>query len=167
MSEERVTIYTDGGCAPNPGPGGWAALYLFRGAARFIAGYSEHSTNNRMELTAAIEALKNLKWPAEVEIRTDSRYLKDGIQIWLKNWREKNWRTSSNKPVLNQDLWIELSHQMKDHRTRWAWVRGHSTDKYNNFVDGLVRGAIEARASTDMRMTMGDLERMIISTRHR
>jgi ribonuclease HI len=108
-SESAVTIFTDGACSHNPGPGGWAALLILRDTVRFISGYESHTTNNRMELSAAISALRTLKWRSDADVHTDSKYLQDGIKFWIHKWKRNNWRNASNKPVLNQDLWMALS----------------------------------------------------------
>jgi ribonuclease HI len=160
VSEEGplVTVYTDGACSGNPGPGGWAALLISENATRFLSGFSSRTTNNRMELQAAIEALKALKVSAIVQMHTDSTYVRDGIQKWIYSWQSKNWRTSSNKPVVNQDLWVELFQLVKSHQIVWKWVRSHGDDKYNNFVDLLARGAISRKSGIDVRLSVRELE---------
>jgi len=161
MSERRVIVYTDGACSRNPGPGGWGALLIFRGTARFLSGYAPQTTNNQMELSAAIAALNAFHKEASVEIHTDSLYLKDGIQKWIRAWRTNNWRTFGNKPVKNKEYWIELDRQLLSHDVHWSWVRGHSTNRYNNFVDWLARDAIIHRAGRDQKMSVFNLERYI------
>jgi ribonuclease HI len=156
--ESAITIFTDGACSYNPGPGGWAALLILRNTARFISGYESHTTNNRMELLAAISALKTLQRRSTANIHTDSLYLRDGINRWIHRWKKNNWRSSSNKPVVNQDLWTELSELADKHHIHWLWVRGHSTDRYNNFVDLLARGAISRRGGVDVRLGVSELE---------
>jgi Ribonuclease HI len=141
---ELIEIYTDGGCDPNPGPGGWAALIMANGTKREISGYAEKTTNNRMELTAAIQALKSLPAPAKVKVYTDSQYLQRGIQEWMPGWIAKNWRGSSG-PVLNQDLWKELLAAIQPHQVTWQWVRGHAGNANNVRVDWLVQQARKAR----------------------
>jgi len=131
-----LIIYTDGGCDPNPGPGGWAALIIEDGKRREIYGAEPHSTNNRMELTAAIEALKSIKTPARVTIFTDSQYLQKGISEWMPKWLAKNWR-GSNGPVANQDLWKELLAVSSQHHVKWHWLRGHAGSAENERVDYL------------------------------
>src|ERR1700741_703030 len=158
ISDSVVTIFTDGACSHNPGPGGWAALLIFRGTARFISGYERHTTNNRMELRAAIGALTTLTKSAEANVHTDSKYLQDGISRWIRGWIKNKWKTSGNKPVLNQDLWLELLSLVETHHVHWSWVRGHSTNKFNNFVDLLARGAISRREGVDVRLSLGELE---------
>lgn len=135
-----LIIYTDGGCDPNPGPGGWAALIIEDGKRREIYGAEPHSTNNRMELTAAIEALKSIKTPARVTIFTDSQYLQKGISEWMPKWLAKNWR-GSNGPVANQDLWKELLAVSSQHHVKWHWLRGHAGSAENERVDYLCSAA--------------------------
>jgi ribonuclease HI len=159
--ETAVTIFTDGACSRNPGPGGWAVLLILNDAARFISGYEKNTTNNRMELYAAISALKILKRSAIADIHTDSLYLKDGISRWIHAWQRNNWKTANNKPVLNRDLWIELSELVKIHHVRWIWVRGHSTDLFNNFVDLLARRAILRKSGEDIRLSVPELKEIL------
>jgi ribonuclease HI len=135
-----IEIYTDGGCDPNPGPGGWAAMILEDGSKKEISGYDPQTTNNRMELTAAIQALRNLSTPARVKIYTDSQYLQRGMTEWMPGWLRKNWRGSSG-PVANQDLWKELLDVMKPHQVTWQWVRAHAGNVNNTRVDWLVNQA--------------------------
>ena len=141
-----VTIYTDGSCEPNPGLGGWAALLIYKSRRKEISGWEAESTNNRMELTAAIKALETLTRPCKVDLHTDSEYLKRGITEWIDNWRARNWRRK--KGVLkNVELWKQLDAVMKNHEMQWHWVRGHAGNKYNQRVDYLARKAIrEAKA---------------------
>lgn len=136
-----VKIYTDGACDPNPGPGGWAALLLYDNREKTLTGFEEQTTNNRMELTAAIQALKALKQPSQVGFYTDSEYLKRGISEWMPNWRARNWRRKSGK-LANVDLWKKLDEVIQQHHIEWHWVRGHSGDRYNQHVDYLARQAI-------------------------
>lgn len=140
MTSPRVIIYTDGGCDPNPGRGGWAALLLSGGLEKELLGSASMSTNNRMELTAAIEALRALNHPSLVDLYTDSQYLMRGITEWMPKWLAKNWR-GSNGPVLNKDLWQALLAETSRHTIKWHWVKGHSSDKYNQRVDELVQKA--------------------------
>ena len=142
----QVTIYTDGSCEPNPGVGGWAALLIYKSRRKEISGWEAESTNNRMELTAAIKALETLTRPCKVDLHTDSEYLKRGITEWIDNWRARNWRRK--KGVLkNVELWKQLDAVMKNHEIQWHWVRGHAGNKYNQRVDYLARKAIrEAKA---------------------
>jgi ribonuclease HI len=142
----RVTIYTDGGCDPNPGPGGWAAILITTRAdgspyEREICGAEPDTTNNRMELTAAIEALRALNKPCQVTLRTDSQYLRRGITQWLKRWVENGWRGSRKQPIKNQDLWQALLAEKQPHEIDWQWVKGHAGDAYNERVDRLVAEA--------------------------
>jgi ribonuclease HI len=136
----EVIIYSDGACDPNPGRGGWAALIITPGGKMEISGREADSTNNRMEMTAAIRALKTLKHPASVTIYTDSRYLQQGIEAWLPGWIKRGWKTTSGK-VANRDLWEELLEAKKPHQVSWRWVRGHDGDIYNSRVDALARRA--------------------------
>ena len=140
MTSPHVVIYTDGGCDPNPGRGGWAALLLADGLEKELLGSAPVTTNNRMELTAAIEALRALKHPSVVDLYTDSQYLMRGITEWMPKWLVKNWR-GSNGPVLNKDLWQALLVETARHKIKWHWVKGHSTDRYNQRVDELVQKA--------------------------
>ncbi len=141
----RATIYTDGGCRPNPGPGGWGAVILREGRQPLeLSGGDPATTNNRMELTAALEALRALETPHEVELVTDSQYLRRGIGEWLPAWRARGWRTRSGGEVANRDLWEALEAELGRHRVRWRWVRGHSGDRWNERADRLARAAIPA-----------------------
>lgn len=141
--KHRVVIYTDGGCVPNPGVGGWAAVLLSGGRRREISGGEPESTNNRMELTAAIEALRALKRPCHVVLHTDSEYLKKGMTEWMSKWRRNGWKTRAG-PVKNVDLWQQLQEEVDRHDVDWAWVRGHSGVEENERCDELVQAAIEA-----------------------
>lgn len=141
---KAVQIYTDGGCRPNPGPGAWAALLRHGAHEREIAGYESQTTNNRMELTAALKGLQALKSPCEVDLYTDSNYLKQGMSEWLAGWKRRGWRTADHKPVLNEDLWRALEAAAATHRVRWHWVRGHAGHAENERVDALVTATIQA-----------------------
>lgn len=132
-----VIIYTDGACIGNPGPGGWAAIVLTGAARDTLAGGEPGTTNNRMEMTAAIRALESLPEPAPVELHTDSTYLKDGITKWIHGWKRNGWRTASRRPVKNRDLWEELDSLARRHRVTWHWVRGHEGDPLNEECDRL------------------------------
>jgi ribonuclease HI len=136
----EYVVYTDGGCDPNPGPGGWAALIIHGKTRRELSGAEAHSTNNRMELTAAIQALKAIDEPAVVTIYTDSQYLQKGISEWMPKWLAKNWRGTSG-PVANQELWKELLAVSGRHMVTWHWLRGHSGHAENERVDYLCRAA--------------------------
>ncbi|WGF88321.1 ribonuclease HI [Marinivivus vitaminiproducens] len=147
-TEDRVVeIHTDGACSGNPGPGGWAAVLVWRGLEKEISGYDPVTTNNRMELMAAIAALESLKRPMTVRLVTDSNYLKGGITTWLRGWKRNGWRTADKKPVKNQDLWERLDAAAASHRIDWQWIKGHAGDAHNERADGLARAAItNARA---------------------
>ena len=142
----RVTIYTDGGCEPNPGLGGWAAILIHEKQSKEISGASPGSTNNRMELTAVIRALEALKKPCDVEIHSDSQYVVNGMSSWIHTWKKKNWQRAG-KPVLNADLWQQLDELAGRHRIRWIWVRGHAGDHYNERCDELAQSAISRQRS--------------------
>lgn len=137
----HVTIYTDGACDPNPGPGGWAALLRSRGQEKELTGSEPDTTNNRMELTAAIQALEALTQPCQVDFYTDSEYLKRGITEWMPNWRARNWRRKGGA-LANVDLWKALDSAIQPHRINWHWVRGHAGNPDNQRVDALARQAI-------------------------
>ena len=139
----RVTIYTDGACSGNPGPGGWGALLSYGERRREICGGELQTTNNRMEMQAAIEALRSLTRPCEVDLFTDSTYLRQGILDWLPGWKRKNWKTAAGKPVKNQDLWQALDEQAARHQIRWHWVKGHNGDPGNERADALARQGLE------------------------
>jgi ribonuclease HI len=142
--EDTVTIHTDGACSGNPGPGGWGAVLRWRGRARELSGFEPATTNNRMELLAAISALETLKRPMRVQLFTDSNYLRQGITTWLPAWKNRGWRTADKKPVKNQDLWERLEQALARHDAQWRWVRGHSGDSDNERADQLARAAIRA-----------------------
>lgn len=139
-----VVIYTDGACDPNPGSGGWAALLKFGRVEKVVTGHEVRSTNNRMELTAAIEALKSLDSPHRVDIYTDSEYLCKGITEWMPRWIARNWKRKKGK-LANVDLWKELHKEVGSHRIKWHWVRGHAGNRLNQRVDRLARKAIKKR----------------------
>ena len=138
----RVELYTDGACSGNPGPGGWGVLLRAADREKELSGAVSETTNNRMELMAAIEGLRALKRPADVDLYTDSVYVRDGITRWLSKWRANGWRTSDRKPVKNQDLWETLAEAMQPHRVTWHWVRGHAGNAGNMRADALARAAI-------------------------
>jgi len=141
---KQITIYTDGACSGNPGPGGWGAVLLFNQFRKEMSGYQEQTTNNRMELTAAIEALNALKEPCEVKLYSDSAYLVNAFQQkWLDNWQKRNWVKSDKKPVENQDLWKELLRLTGIHAVTWIKVKGHADNPYNNRCDALATGEIK------------------------
>ncbi|MEM1114043.1 MAG: ribonuclease HI [Pseudomonadota bacterium] len=140
---KHVEIFTDGACRGNPGPGGWGALLRYNGKEREIYGGELETTNNRMELRAAIEGLRALKEPCQVTLTTDSTYVKNGISSWLANWKKKNWRTASKKPVKNEDLWRALDSENQRHEVRWEWVKGHSGHRENDLADALANRGID------------------------
>ena len=140
----RVDIYTDGACSGNPGPGGWGAVLIAAGNRREISGSAQETTNNRMELTAAIESLRALRRPCEVHLHSDSMYLRDGITRWIHAWKKNGWRTAARKPVKNADLWQALEAAAQSHRVRWHWVKGHAGHPENERADALARAAIPA-----------------------
>ena len=135
----RVIIHTDGACSGNPGPGGWAAILECDGSQKELLGGAAETTNNRMELTAAIEALSALKRPCAVELHTDSQYLRLGITQWIKGWKRNGWRTADRKPVKNIDLWQALDTLIAQHKVDWRWVRGHAGNDLNERADELAR----------------------------
>ncbi len=137
----RVEAWTDGGCKPNPGPGGWAVLLRFGDAERELSGGAPQTTNNRMELTAAAEALEALSRPCSVVLHTDSEYVRNGVTRWSSGWVRRNWRNASGDPVANMDLWRRVLEAAKRHQVSWQWVRGHSGDENNDRVDRLATSA--------------------------
>jgi ribonuclease HI len=139
----EVHAFTDGACLGNPGPGGWAALLRARGSERMLAGGEPQTTNNRMELMAAIGALEALTRPCQVLLTTDSRYVMQGIEEWVPRWRANGWRTADKKPVKNQDLWMRLAAACEPHQVRWQWVRGHNGHVENERVDMAARQQAE------------------------
>jgi ribonuclease HI len=147
---KHVTIYSDGACLGNPGPGGWAALLIHGDVRREIAGACAATTNNRMELTAAIEALKALKEPCEVDFHTDSKYVRDGMTSWVAGWKARGWRRG-NKPVMNVSLWKSLDAESQRHRVRWHWVQGHAGHPENERCDELANEAVHR-----LRLEMGE-----------
>ena len=138
-----VEIWTDGACAGNPGPGGWGAILCYRSSEKDLCGGEALTTNNRMELTAAIAALEALKRPAVVKLHTDSQYLRDGVTAWMGNWKRNGWRTRDRKPVKNDDLWRRLDEATQRHEIDWRWVRGHAGDPMNERADELARRGME------------------------
>ena len=144
MTEDgTVDIYTDGACSGNPGPGGWGALLVFNGHEKELSGGAPDTTNNRMELTAAIEALEGLSRPCKVRLHTDSTYVKDGITSWIHNWKRNGWRTAAKKPVKNADLWRRLDEAIGRHEITWHWVKGHAGHPGNERADALATSAVE------------------------
>ncbi len=140
----KVTIYTDGSCKGNPGPGGWGVLLRFNGEEKTLQGAVAQTTNNRMELTAAIAGLQALKKPCVVDLYTDSQYLRQGMTQWLVGWKRNNWRNAQKEPVKNQDLWQALDELAAVHQINWHWVKGHGGDPDNERVDVLANQAVEA-----------------------
>jgi ribonuclease HI len=136
---KTVEIFTDGACSGNPGPGGWGAILRYNGKVRELSGGEALTTNNRMELTAAIQALSALKEPCKVELYTDSNYVRDGISGWIEGWKRNGWRTSDRKPVKNAELWQALDEARRRHQVTWHWVRGHSGHPENERADELAR----------------------------
>jgi len=141
--DNLVEIFTDGACSGNPGPGGYGAILKYGNTIREISGYEINTTNNRMEMMAAIEALRQLKRPCKVKIVTDSQYLVKGMTEWLPAWIRRNWLTSQKKPVLNKGLWEEVLSLSKKHKIEWKWIRGHNGHPYNERCDQLAREAIK------------------------
>ena len=140
----KYIIYTDGACSGNPGPGGWGAVIFDENKKQInISGKEIMTTNNRMELLAPIMAIKRIKEKSEITVYTDSTYLKNGITDWIKKWEKNGWKSSSNQPIKNKDLWLELSKLCSEHRVSWNWVEGHSDDKFNNLADKLATEAIK------------------------
>ena len=137
-----VDIFTDGACSGNPGPGGWGAILRWRGQEKELSGGETLTTNNRMEMMAAIRALEALSRPAKVRIHTDSAYLRDGIMRWIHAWKAKGWRTADKKPVKNVDLWQRLEAAAERHEIEWIWIRGHAGHPENERADALARAAI-------------------------
>ncbi|KPQ10992.1 MAG: ribonuclease HI [Saliniramus fredricksonii] len=142
---QRVTVYTDGACKGNPGPGGWGALLIYNGKERALKGGEELTTNNRMELMAAIMALETLKRPCAVDLFTDSQYVRQGITSWMQGWKARGWKTADRKPVKNEDLWRRLDEARNRHDVSWHWVKGHADDPLNHRVDALANEGIPPR----------------------
>ena len=138
---KKITIYTDGACSGNPGKGGWAAVIIEDKNEKTISGSEQLTTNNRMELSAVINALREVG-SAELDIYTDSKYVKNGIESWIKNWKMNGWMTAAKQPVKNKDLWLELDILVSKKEIEWKWVKGHSNDHYNTIVDEAARKAI-------------------------
>ena len=140
----KFKIYTDGACSGNPGPGGWGAVIFDSDNNQTnISGKEKNTTNNRMEILAAIMALKKIKSNSQITIYTDSTYVKNGITEWMFNWKKNDWKTASKKPVKNKDLWIKLDKLCEKNKVSWKWVKGHATNKYNNLADQLATSAIK------------------------
>ena len=133
----KITIYTDGACSGNPGKGGWGAVLIQNKEERYLSGSNQFTTNNQMELTATIEALKSIVKPSNITLYTDSQYVKNGITSWIFNWKKNGWKTANKKIVANKDLWIELDKYVDFHSVDWFWVKGHAGDHYNEIADEL------------------------------
>jgi ribonuclease HI len=148
LARKQVQLITDGACLGNPGPGGWAAILRYNEHKKEIYGSEPHTTNNRMELRAAIEGLRALKENCAVEVVTDSEYLKNGITNWIHGWKRKGWMTAAKKPVVNQDLWKDLDEQVTRHATEWTWTKGHASHSDNNRCDELASRAAREQISS-------------------
>ena len=146
---KKIQLITDGACQGNPGPGGWAAILRFNEKKKELWGCEAHTTNNRMELRAAIEGLRALREDCEVEIVTDSEYLKNGITNWIHGWKKKGWITAAKKPVLNKDLWQALDKQVARHKTTWTWTKGHANHADNNRCDELATKAAREQSCSE------------------
>jgi ribonuclease HI len=141
---DAVIIYTDGACRGNPGPGGWGVMLNYKGKIKELYGSEKHTTNNRMELMAAIQALESLKRPCLVQINSDSSYVLKGITEWMPNWKKRGWKTAARTPVKNEDLWRRLDAVLAKHKIEWKWVKGHSGDTGNDRADALANLGIDA-----------------------
>jgi len=156
----EVEVFTDGACRGNPGPGGWAAILRYRGTEKDLSGFEPDTTNNRMEMMAAIVGLEALKRPCRVRLHSDSQYLRDGITKWIKGWKRRGWFTADKQPVKNIDLWQRLDAAAAPHDVTWIWVRGHSGHPENEQADALARARIaEASGNNQMIFTRGSSER--------
>ena len=144
-NEEKVSIFTDGGCRGNPGPGGWGASMRFGDHEKDIYGYENETTNNRMELMAAIRALEILTRPCTIDLTTDSQYVRQGIMDWMEGWKKRGWKTAAKKPVKNKDLWQRLDEAVKRHDVKWHWVKGHSGHEGNERADDLANRAMDEK----------------------
>ena len=140
---ERVHAFTDGACRGNPGPGGWGVILRYNGHEKELYGGEKETTNNRMELTAAIKALEALSRQCAITITTDSKYVQQGITEWIDNWKKRGWRTAAKKPVKNQDLWMQLDALVQQHQVSWEWVKGHAGHRENEWADELANRAID------------------------
>jgi len=140
----KIVIYTDGACRGNPGPGGWGVVLRYQGNLKTLNGFDPETTNNRMELTAVIEGLRALTRSCDIELHTDSKYVMQGVNEWLSNWKRNGWKTAAKKPVKNIDLWQQLDDEVTRHEIDWNWVKGHSGIEDNEFADQLANAAIDA-----------------------
>ena len=151
MSRPNVTIFTDGACKGNPGPGGWGAILMSNGHEKELYGYEPQTTNNRMEMMAAIAALEALKKPCDVSMNVDSQYVLQGMTEWISGWKVRGWKTADKKPVKNDDLWKRLDAACAPHKIKWTWVKGHAGHEYNERADQLAnKGIIEARSAQNL-----------------
>jgi len=141
--DKKIYIYTDGACKGNPGPGGWGALIVYNSSEKEFYGGEQHTTNNRMEMMAAIKALSQLTRPCDVVLTTDSQYLRQGITQWIANWKKRGWKTAAKQPVKNKDLWQQLDELVQEHTITWNWVKGHSGHRENERADELANKGIE------------------------
>ncbi|MEM8852449.1 MAG: ribonuclease HI [Pseudomonadota bacterium] len=148
-SADRVEIFTDGACSGNPGPGGWGAILRYKGRTKELKGGEADTTNNRMELTAAIRALEALKRPVPIDVHTDSQYLRQGVTEWLPRWQANGWRTAAKKPVKNDDLWRALAELIKTYDVSWHWVKGHAGHPENERADELAREGLQEARDAD------------------
>ncbi len=139
----KIVMYTDGACRGNPGPGGWGVILSYRDRNKTLSGFDPQTTNNRMELTAAIEGLRALSRACDIELNTDSKYVLQGISEWIESWKSNGWKTAAKKPVKNVDLWQSLDEQVKKHRINWHWVKGHAGIEGNEMADQLANVAID------------------------
>ena len=151
VSEDIVEIYTDGACKGNPGVGGWGALLQIMGKERELCGGEAHTTNNRMELLAAIRALEALNRPCRVVLHTDSKYVQQGISVWVHNWKQRGWKTAGKKPVKNEDLWRTLDALASKHHVQWVWIKGHAGHDGNERADELANRGIEQLLNESMK----------------
>ena len=160
---KEVTVYTDGGCVGNPGPGGWGAVLIYGGHVREISGGAPATTNNRMELQAAIEALATLREPCRVRLFTDSQYLREGISQWLAGWKRRGWRTAGKQPVKNADLWRRLDGLVAGHEIEWKWLKGHAGHEHNERCDVLAGEQMaalrRAHSRDDLRERLAQFQR--------
>jgi len=148
MSRPQVTIFTDGACKGNPGPGGWGAILMSNGHEKELYGYEPQTTNNRMEMMGAIAALEALKKPCDVSMNVDSQYVLQGMTEWIRGWKARGWKTADKKPVKNDDLWKRLDAACAPHKIKWTWVKGHAGHEYNERADQLAnKGISEARST--------------------
>jgi ribonuclease HI len=140
---DKIVIYTDGACSGNPGRGGWGAVLISNNNEEYLSGNCIMTTNNKMELTAAIQALQSIRAKSDIEIHTDSQYVKNGINLWINNWKKNGWKNAAKKPVANKDLWIALDTCVTSHNVLWFWVKGHSGNHYNEIADKLAVKAMQ------------------------